>query len=54
MPYAIRKVRNIECYTVKNIESGKIHSKCTTLEKAKKQLKLLNAIDNGWRPKISQ
>ncbi len=51
MPYIIRKVRNMECYAVKNIENGKIHSKCTTLEKAKKQLRLLNAIHTGWKPK---
>lgn len=32
----IRKKRNEECYIVKNKDTGKIHAKCTTLEKAKK------------------
>lgn len=27
-----------------------IHAKATTLEKAKKQQRLLNAIDHGWKP----
>lgn len=44
MPYSIRKVRNQECYTVKNTVSGKIHAKCTTLEKAKRQVILLHSI----------
>jgi hypothetical protein len=27
-----------------------VHAKKTTKEKAKKQQRLLNAIDHGWRP----
>ena len=38
MPYSIRKVRNQECYAVKNTVSG------TTLEKAKRQVRLLHSI----------
>jgi hypothetical protein len=53
MPYVIRKVRNKNCYSVKNIESGKIHAKCATKEKAKKQIRLLNAIEHGWKPSKS-
>jgi hypothetical protein len=51
MPYIIRKVRNQDCYQLKNKISGKIHSKCTTKDKANKQLRLLNAIEYGhWKP----
>jgi hypothetical protein len=51
MPYSIRKVRNQECYTVKNIETGKIHSKCTTRKKAEGQVRLLQSIESGsYRP----
>ena len=49
MPYIIRKVRGYECYMVINEENGKIHSKCTTREKAKSQIRLLNAIEHGWK-----
>ena len=41
MPYELRKVRDKLCYMVKNIENGKIKAKCTSLSKAKKQLKKL-------------
>ncbi len=40
MPYFIRKVRNKKCYSVKS--KGRVHSKCTTLKKAKSQVRLLN------------
>jgi hypothetical protein len=48
MPYSIRKVRNKECYCVKNTITNEIHSKCTTLEKAKSQVRLLQAIKHGF------
>lgn len=50
MPYQIRKVRNKDCYTVKNTLTGKVHSKCTTRKNAEKQEKLLRAIDHGFKP----
>lgn len=50
MPYIIRKVRNQDCYSVKNKESGKVHSKCSTLENAKKQVRLLRMIENLPKP----
>ena len=49
MPYIIRKKKN--CYTVKNKKTKRVHSYCTTLVKAKKQVRLLNAIDHGFIPK---
>lgn len=44
--------------TIKKVGKGKfqvetpnsIHAKGTTLEKAKKQKRLLQAIDHGWKP----
>lgn len=46
MPYAIRKVKNKNEYNVKNTKTGVVHSKATTLENAKKQVKLLYMVDN--------
>lgn len=44
MPYTIRKVRNKDCYRVKNTQSGKIMATCTTMTKAKAQVRLLNSL----------
>ncbi len=44
MPYAMRKLPNKKCYTVYNRATHRVFSKCSSLEKAKKQLKLLRAI----------
>jgi hypothetical protein len=43
MPFIIRKVRNKDCWQVKNKDTGKIHAKCTTKKKAEAQLRLLNS-----------
>ena len=48
MPYSVRKVRGKGCYSVKNVETGRVHAKCTTLTKAKRQERLLRAIDHGF------
>ena len=50
MPYVIRKIRGKKCYSVKKKKQSKhrILSRCTTLKKAKSQIKLLNAIDRGY------
>ena len=50
MPYTIRKVRNKNCFEVKNKITGRVYAKCTTKDKANKQLRLLNAVEHGWRP----
>jgi hypothetical protein len=55
MPYYTRKVRNKKCYRVsrkvnkikKNKTKIRVFSKCTTLAKAKKQIRLLHAIENN-------
>jgi hypothetical protein len=47
MPYSIRKVRNKQCYRVKNTETGKVHAKCSTKLNAERQLRLLNAVEHN-------
>lgn len=44
MPYIIRKNPNKNTYKVINKDTGKIHSKATTLDKAKAQVRLLEQI----------
>lgn len=45
MPYSIRKVAKKNCgYKVINKNTKRVFSKCTTQKKAKKQIRLLNAI----------
>lgn len=53
MPYAYRKIRNQNAYRVFNKITGVIHSNHTTLDNAKKQIRLLNAIENNpdFKPK---
>ena len=45
MPYSLRKVRNKNCYSVKTTKTKKVMAKCTTKEKAKKQIRLLRALE---------
>lgn len=47
MPYQTRKVRGKKCYRVYNKKTKKVFAKCTTKEKASKQLRLLRAIENN-------
>lgn len=44
MPYSIRKVRGKPCVRVSNKKTKKIFSKCTSLYKAKRQLRLLKSL----------
>jgi hypothetical protein len=44
MPYTMRKVRRKPCFKVYNQKTKRVYSKCTSKEKAQKQIKLLNAI----------
>ena len=41
MPYILRKIRNKDLYKVLNKTTSKIHSNGSTLENAKKQIRLL-------------
>jgi NADH:ubiquinone oxidoreductase subunit E len=43
----MRKVPNKNCYRVTNKRTKKVMAKCATQENAKKQLKLLRAIQNN-------
>lgn len=51
MPYIIRKVRNKNCWTVKNADTGDIKAKCTTKEKAEAQVRLLYSLENKKKRK---
>ena len=44
MPYTSRKIRGKNCIRVSNKQNKHIFSKCTTRSKAKKQLRLLRAL----------
>ena len=52
MPYATRKVRNKSCYRVYNRRTKRVFAKCTTKTRAKKQMRLLRALENN--PKFIQ
>lgn len=45
MPYTIRKVRNKNCYSVRTTKSKRVMAKCSTKENAKKQVRLLRAME---------
>ena len=45
MPYTIRKVRNKNCYSVRTTKSKRVMAKCSTKENAKKQVRLLRALE---------
>lgn len=47
MPYTIRKLPNKSCYRVTNRRTKRVYAKCTTKTRAKKQVRLLNAIEYG-------
>ena len=42
--YAMRKVRGKDCYKVYSKRTQRVFAKCTTKEKAERQLKLLRAL----------
>lgn len=42
MPYVMRKIKNENLYTVKNKETGKVHAKGTTKDKAKAMIRILD------------
>lgn len=45
MPFKVRKLRNKDLYQVKNTKTGEVHSKHSTLENAKKQVRLLYTLE---------
>lgn len=52
MPYVTRKVKGKNCYKVFNKKTKRVFSKCSSIKKATKQLRLLRAIQNNknFRP----
>ena len=51
MAYVKRKLPLKNAYQVKNVATGMVHSRKTTKRKAESQIRLLNAIDHGFKPK---
>jgi len=47
MPYRLHKVSGKKCYRVLNKRSKKVFARCTSKAKAKRQLRLLRAIENN-------
>lgn len=47
MPYGIRKMPNKNCYKVFNKNTKKVFAKCTSMERAQKQLRLLRGLQNN-------
>ena len=47
MPYTMRKVPKKNCYRVSNRKTKKVFAKCATKQNAKKQIRLLRAIENN-------
>lgn len=52
MPYTIRQISPL-CFSVINTQTGEVKSKCSTLEDAEKQRRLLYALETGWSPSLS-
>lgn len=50
MGYVKQKLPRKNAYRVKNAKTGVVHAKATTKKKAESQIKLLNAIDHGFKP----
>jgi hypothetical protein len=46
MPYGIRKLPNKQLYRVYNKDTKKVHAEATTLDNAKKQVRLLYSLEN--------
>ena len=44
MPYVMRKVPKRRCYTVKNKNTKRVMTKCTSKKKAIKQMRLLRGL----------
>jgi hypothetical protein len=45
MPYILKKIRNKNCWQVKNKYTKKVFAKCSSLKNAKSQMRLLRAIE---------
>lgn len=45
MPYSIRKVPKKSCFRVTNRKTKRVFARCTSKDQAKKQVRLLNALE---------
>ena len=45
MPYKLRKIPNQDCYRVYNRRTKRVFAKCSSLVNARRQMRLLNAIE---------
>lgn len=53
MPYTMEKItdgKNKGKYRVKNKDTGKVHSEATSMMNAKKQMRLMQGVEHGWKP----
>jgi phage gp16-like protein len=48
LPYSVRKTNG--AYQVVDRETGKVHSRHTTKDKAERQRRLLEGVRHGWKP----
>jgi hypothetical protein len=48
LPYSVKKTNG--AYQVVDRETGKVHSRHTTKDKAERQRRLLEGVRHGWRP----
>jgi hypothetical protein len=51
MPYSIRKLPNSSLYRVRNIDTGEIKAKATTMKNAIRQIRYLHMIDHKSKNK---
>jgi hypothetical protein len=51
MPYVMRKIKNENLYTVKNKDTGKIHARATTKDKAKAMIRILAQAESRGNPR---
>jgi hypothetical protein len=49
LPYSVKKTDD-GSYEVVDEETGKVHSRHTTKDKAERQRRLLEGIRHGWKP----
>ena len=49
MPFKIRKNCRTNKYRVTNATTGKIHAYATSLHNARRQVRLMRAVDHGFR-----
>ena len=49
MPYMMRKMPNRACYRVYNKKTGTVKARCSTRKNAERQMRLLHALQNGFR-----